>query len=87
MEVDEKRYAHLESPKGDSLFAAYDSLEIKLRTILIVASSEYLCKSRSLFWPDVIFLTVPNLDWGHAVVIATSVQRGVNLNSQVVILA
>ena len=36
-EEDERRYPHLESPKGDSLFAAYDTQEI-----LIVASSDYL---------------------------------------------
>ena len=40
---DEKRYAHLESPKGDSLlFAVCDSLEMKMVKLLIVASSDYL---------------------------------------------
>ena len=30
VEGDERRYAHLESSKGDSLFAAYDPQEMKL---------------------------------------------------------
>ena len=30
VEGDEKRYANLESPKGDSLFAAYEPQEMKL---------------------------------------------------------
>ena len=55
--------------------------------ILIVASSDYLYKPRSLFWPDVIFLTAPNLDWGQAVRKAISVQRVVNLDPEVVIIA
>ena len=39
---DERRNAHLESPKGDSLFSAYDLQELKLGKILIVARSDYL---------------------------------------------
>ena len=33
VEGDERRYAHLESPNGDSLFSAYDPQEIKLGKI------------------------------------------------------
>ena len=33
VEGDERRYAHLESPKGDSLFAAYDPQEMKLENL------------------------------------------------------
>ena len=81
---DERRYAHLKSPKGDSLFAAYDPREMK---ILIVASSDYLYTSRSLFLPVVIFLTAPNLDWGQAVGMAISVRRVVKVDPEVVIKA
>ena len=42
VEGDEKRYAHLESPEGDNLFAAYEPQEMKLGKILIVASADYL---------------------------------------------
>ena len=37
---------------------------MKAAKYLIVASSDYLYTPRSLFWPDVIFLTAPKLDWG-----------------------
>ena len=70
MEGDENIYAHLESPKGDSLFAAYEHQKEKLGKILIVARSDYLYMPRSLFCPDVILLTAPNLDCGQAVVMS-----------------
>ena len=56
---DDKRYVGLKAPVGDSLFAVYDPLDIKAAKYLIVASSDYLYTPRSLFWPDVIFLTAP----------------------------
>ena len=87
MEGVERRYAHLESPKGDNLFAAYDPREMKLGRFLIVASSDYLYTPRSLFWPDVIFLTALNFDWGQTVGILISVQRVVNVDPEVVIKA
>ena len=87
VEGGEKRYAHLESPRGDSLFAAYDPQEMKLGKILIVTSSDYLYTPRSLFWLDVIFLTAPYLGCVQAVEMAISVQRVVNLDPEVVIVA
>ena len=39
VEVDEKRYAHLELPEGASLFAAYEPQDMKLGEFLIVAIS------------------------------------------------
>ena len=65
MEVDDRRYAGLKAPVGDSLFAAYDPLDIKAVKYLIVASSDYLYTPRSLFRPDMIFLTAHKLDWGN----------------------
>ena len=64
VEDDDRRYAGLMAPVGDSLFAAYDPLDVKAAKYLIVASSDYLYTPRSLFWPDVIFLTAPKLDMG-----------------------
>ena len=69
VEGDDKRYAGLKAPVGDSLFSAYDPLDMKAVKYLIVASSDYLYTPRSLFWPDVIFLTAPKLDWGRLCVI------------------
>ena len=66
MEGNDKRYAGLKAPVGDSLFAAYDPLDIKAAKYPIVASSDYLYTPRSLFWPDVIFLTAPKLDCGQS---------------------
>ena len=71
---------------GDILFAAYDPLDIKAAKYLIVASSDYLYTPRSLFWPDVIFLTAPKLDWGQSVGMTLSVQRTVIMDRQVIII-
>ena len=87
MEGDDRRYKGLEVPMIYSLFAAYDPLDIKNAQYLIVASSEYLYTPRSLFWPDVIFLTAPKLVWGQAVSMAISVQRIVSMESKVMIMA
>ena len=81
MEGDDRRYRGLEIPMGDSLFAAYDPLDIKNAKYLKVASSDYLYTPRSLLWPDVIFLTAPTLDWRQAI----SVQRIVSMGPQVVL--
>ena len=70
---------------GDSLFAAYDPLDIKAAKYLIVASSDYLYTPRSLFWPDLIFLTAPKLDWGQSVGMTISVQRTISMDPTVII--
>ena len=62
VEGDDKRYAGLKAPVCDSLFVAYDLLDLKAAKYLIVACSDYLYTPRSLFWSDVIFLTAPKLD-------------------------
>ena len=72
MEGDDKRYAELKATIGDNLFAAYDPLDMKAAKYLIVASSDYLYKPRSLFWPDVIFL---KLDWGQSAGMTISMRR------------
>ena len=72
---------------GDSLFAAYDPLDIKAAKNLIVASSDYLYTPRSLFGPVLIFLTAPKLDWGQSVGMTISVQRTVSMDPQVIIIA
>ena len=87
MEGDDRRYAGLTAPVGDSLFAAYDPLDMKAANYLIVASSDYLYTPRSLFWPDVIFLTAPKLDWGQSVGMMISVRRVVSMEPQVIVVA
>ena len=85
MEGDDKRYAGLMAPVGDNLFVAYDSLDMKAAKYLIVASSDYLYTPRSLFWPDVIFLTAPKLDCGQSAGMMISVRRVVSMEPQVIV--
>ena len=84
VEGDDKRYAGLMAPVGDCLFAASDHLDMKAAKYLIVASSDYLYTPRSLFWPDVIFLTAPKLDWGQSAGMMISVRRVVSFRERVV---
>ena len=49
------------TPVGDSLFAAYDPLDMKAAKYLIVASSGYLYMPRSLFLARSDFLD--GLSW------------------------
>ena len=84
MEGDDKRYAELKATIGDNLFAAYDPLDMKAAKYLIVASSDYLYKPRSLFWPDVIFL---KLDWGQSAGMTISMLRVVSMEPQVIVIA
>ena len=87
VEGDDRRYAGLTSPVGDSLFAAYYPLDMKAAKYLIVASSDYLYTHRSLFRPDVIFLTAPKLDWGQSVGMMISIRRVVSMEPQVIVVA
>ena len=87
VEGDDKRYAGLMAPVGDSLFAACDHLDMKAAKYLIVASSDYHYTRRSLFCPDVIFLTATKLDWGQSAVMMISVRRVVSMEPQVIVIA
>ena len=73
MDGDDRRYGELKAPDGDKY--------------LIVASSDYLYTPRSLFWPDVIFLTAPKLDWGQSIGMMISVRRVVSMEPQVIVVA
>ena len=87
MEGDDKRYPGLKATVGDSLFAAYDPLDKKAAKYLIVTSSDYLYTPRSLFWPDVNFLTAPKLDWGQSAGMTINVRRIVSMEPQVIVVA
>ena len=52
-----------------------------------MASSDYLYTPRSLFWPDVIFLTAPKLNWGQSIGMMISVRRVVSMEPQVIVVA
>ena len=87
VEGDDRRYEGLKAPVGDSLFGAYDPLDIKEAKYLIIASSDYLYTPRSLFWPDVIFLTAPKLGWGQSAGMTISVRRTISMEPQVIVIA
>ena len=62
-------------------------MEQELRTTSSLALSDYLYKPRSLFWPDVIFLTAPKFDWGQSAGMTISVRRTINMELQVIVIA
>ena len=54
-EGDVQRYGGLKAIKKDgTIFAAYDKAEMRKAKIMIVANSDFVHTSKSLFWPDVI---------------------------------
>ena len=68
---DVQRYGGLKAIKKDeTIFAAYDKAEIRKAKIMIVANSEFVYTSKSLFWPDVIKLAAVDLDLLQAVSLA-----------------
>ena len=62
-EGDVQRYGGLGAiRKDETIFAAYDKAEMRKAKIMIVASSDFVYTSKSLFWPDVIMLAAVDLD-------------------------
>ena len=62
-EGDVQRYGEMKTiRKDETIFAAYDKAEMKKAKIMIVANSDFVHTSKSLFWPDVIMLTAVDLD-------------------------
>ena len=75
-EGDFQRYGGLKPIKKDeTIFAAYDKAVIGKAKSLIVASSDFVYTSKSLFWPDVITLAAVDLDLMQSVSMAIGVQR------------
>ena len=74
-EDDVQRYGGLKAIKKDeTIFAAHDKLEMRKAKIMLVASSDFVYTSKSLFWPDVIMLAVVDLDLMQSVSMAIGVQ-------------
>ena len=85
---DVQRYGGLKAIKKDeTIFAAYDKAEIKRAKIMIVANSEFVHISKSLFWPDVIMLAAVDLDLLQAVSMAIGVQRQTDMNPITIVFA
>ena len=87
-EGDVQRYGGLKAIKKDeTIFAAFDKAEIRTTKIMIVANSEFVYTSKSLFWPDVIMLAAVDLDLLQSVSMAIGVQRQTDMNPITIVFA
>ena len=85
---DVQRYGGLKAIKKDeTIFAAYDKAEIRKAKIMIVANSEFVYTSKSLFWPDVIMLAAVDLDLLQSVSLTIGVQRQTDMNPITIVFA
>ena len=73
-EIDVERYCELRFRIDETIFAVYDNAEMRKAKILVIASSDFVNTSRSLFWPDVIMLAGTDLDWMPSTSMAIGVQ-------------
>ena len=85
---DAQRYGGLKAIKKDeTIFAAYDKAEMGKAKIMIVANSEFVYSSKSLFWPDVIMLAAVDLDLLQSISLAIGVQRQTDMNPITIVFA
>ena len=85
---DAQRYGGLTAIKKDeTIFAAYDKAEMRKAKIMVVANSEFVYTSKSLFWPDVIMLAAVDLDLLQSVSLAIGVQRQTEMNPITILFA
>ena len=85
---DAQRYGGLTAIKKDeTIFAAYDKAEMRKAKIMVVANSEFVYTSKSLFWPDVIILAAVDLDLLQSVSLAIGVQRQTDMNPITIVFA
>ena len=73
--------------KDGTIFAANDMAEMRKAKIMIVASSDLIYTSKSLFWPDVIMLAAVDLDLTQSVSMAIGVQRQTDMNPTTIVFA
>ena len=66
--------------KDETIFAAHDKAEMRKAKIMIVANSEIVYTSKSLFWPHVIMLAAVDLDLMQSVSMEIGVQRQTEMN-------
>ena len=87
-EGDVQRYGGLKAIKKDeTIFAAYVKAEMRKAKIMIVANSEIVHTSKSLFWPDVIMLAAVDLNQLQSVSMAIGVQRQTDMNPITIVFA
>ena len=87
-EGDVQRYGGLQAIKKDqTIFAAYEEAKMRKAKIMIVANSDFVYTSKSLFWPDVIMLAAVDLDLTQSVSMAIGVQRQTDMNPITIVFA
>ena len=85
---DAQRYGGLKAIKKDEIiFAAYDKAEMRKAKIMVVANSEFVHTSKSLFWPDVIMLAAVDLDLLQLISLAIGVQRQTDMSPITIVFA
>ena len=85
---DAQRYGGLTAIKKDeTILAAYDKADMRKAKIMVVANSEFVYTSKSLFWPDVIMLAAVDLDLLQSVSLAIGVQRQTDMNPITMVFA
>ena len=85
---DVQRYGGLKAIKKDeTIFAAYDKAEMRKAKIMIVANSDFVYTSQSLFCSDVIIMAAVDLDLLQAVSLAIGVQRQMDMNPVTIVFA
>ena len=85
---DAQRYGGLKAIKKDeTIFAAYDKAEMRKAKIMIVANSEFVYNSKSLFCPDVIMLAAVDLDLLQSISLAIGVQRQTDMSPITIVFA
>ena len=85
---DAQRYGGLKAIKKDeTIFAAYDKAEMRKARIMILANSEFVYTSKSLFWPAVIMLAAVDLDLLQSISLAIGVQRQTDMNPITIVFA
>ena len=85
---DAQRYGGLKAIKKDeTIFAAYDKAEMRKAKNMVVANSEFVHTSKSLFWPDVIMLAAVYLDLLQSISLAIGVQRQTDMNPITIVFA
>ena len=85
---DAQRYGGLIAIKKDeTIFAAYDKAEMRKAKIMVVANSEFVYTSKSLFCPDVIMLAAVDLDLLQSISLAIGVQRQTDMNPITIVFA
>ena len=81
-----QRYGGLKAIKKDETIF-FEKAEMRKAKIMIVANSEFVYTSKSLFWPDVIMLAAVDLDLLQSVSLAIGVQRQTDMNPITIVFA